>query len=250
MPDLIGPLLPKFDDDRSNNKALKKAAQYLIGYSLAITIAKTVPKTAGPLGFLTGLNLQPGKGITVKPLAVPLLYAPQPVGVVQPSVYGLPDVIGDPIEVFKLATTKNPDVAFANRFNDDLQKQKLEKLANEERSRRSTPAFQRELFADLAEGRLPRVPRPADVLNVKIGLDGLPFVPPPGLDTRPGVSVVGLLADRVEAIAGLLGAAEVVPGRVGSIPVIEPAQGENGTAQVIENLQRLDRFGRLNPPDP
>lgn len=250
MPNFISPLLPTFGLDEEFKKGLKKAEQYLIGYGVGITIARKIPATAKPLGFILGLNIVPGKGISIKPIALPLLYAPQPIGVMPPEYYHLPNTIADPLKLAKIALKKNRGEELQKAFDQDYIEQ--EERAEKKRvfGRATISEYTQRFAVDLAAGRVPAPPTIADAFGVSIGPDGIPSISRPdplGLDQPGGV---GPLFSEVNSLLDQLGAAGLVPGRAGSIPVIEPEQPQGDTAAIVGQIQRLDEFGRLNPPDP
>lgn len=250
MPNFIGPLLPSFGFSDETKKGLKKIELLAVSYALAVTVAKAVPATAKPIGFLTGLELAAGQGVKVKLgffLVTPL---PQPIGVAPPHLYGLPDVMGDPIALYKIARGPDSRDALARRMVSDEIKVDQKRAAEVVFDRQTQPQFTRDFSDAIIAGDSPRAPSLGDV----VGVPGLSFSDVPSLLTGgrlPGAdSPDQTVADLSSYAAVLARAAAGVLDRTGSIPVVQPGQPTTGTAAIVGQVQRLDQFGRLNPPDP
>jgi hypothetical protein len=166
MPNFFSPLLPTFGVDKDFKSGLKKAETYLIGYAVAITIARKIPSTAGPIGFALGLNIVPGKGISIKPLAVPLVYAPQPIGVMPPHYYHLPDIMGEPLDLAKILAKPNRKQLLIERIDRDYAIRDAEIVAKQKQSVKELTDYERQIFTDLTQGRIPAAPTPQQLLNI------------------------------------------------------------------------------------
>jgi len=250
MPNFIGPLLPTFGLEGEAKKAFKKAELLALTYALAITVAKKIPATAKPIGFVTGLELAPGAGVKLKPAFFYTMALPQPLGIIEPSKFGLPNSIGDPLLILDILTLPEREVVLKNQFQNDLREQALAAERMAENNRATATSLQRDFARAVLSGTAPRAPELGDVVGIPgLTFGGVPQVLATGrLPDRE--SPDSTVADLTSYAAVLARAAAGVLDRTGSIPVVQAAQPTTGTAAVIGQVQRLDQFGRSNPPDP
>lgn len=218
---------------------IKKAETYVLGYIAAVSVAKVVPATSGPIGFALGLQLAPGKGIAVRRSALLLLHAPQPIGVMPPHYYHLPDVMAEPLDLLKIARSENPRQQLRERVDADYAKRAVEQQLAAQQSVRDLTNYQRQLFDQLATGQLPTPPTPEQLF----GFDKLtPF--------EQLQAAVNAGFDPVVQVEqnGRLEFVNLVSGQV----VVPPAGllDDGGVGTVIGQIQTLQEFTRNNPPDP
>ncbi len=239
MPNLIGPLLPTFGVPQDYKSMVKKIDQYVLGYASGVTIAKVLPRTAAPIGILLGLQLAPGKGIQVRRGSLLLLHAPQPIGVMPPHYYHLPDIMADPVELAEILTAENARQKLRERVDADYAKRAVEQQLAAQQSVRDLTNYQRQLFDQLATGQVPTPPTPEQLFGFDklTPLEQLQAAVNAGFDPVVQVEQNG----RVEFV-------NLVSGQV----VVPPAGllDDGGAGTVIGQIQTLQEFTRNNPPDP
>lgn len=249
MPNFFSSFFPTFGAPKDFQAGIKKAEQYALGYAIAISVAKALPQTAGPIGLALGLELAPGRGIKIKPAALPLLYAPQPIGVMPPHYYHLPDIMGEPLDLAQILVKPNARANLRARVEADYKIRDAEIVEKQKQSVRDLTAYQRQVFDDLYAGRVPRPPTPQQIF----GLDKL---------SQPERLFAQLEAFPLPTLdAGGTGGALFLqpPFDGGTIP---PSPARDGGAmgiasaapdffgRLVSGFVFVDQFFAANPPDP
>lgn len=251
MPDVISPFLPVFDAEKKYNKPLRKAELFVLSYVAGITLVKKVPRLATPFKLLTGVTVVPGRGISIHPVAVVITaYAPQPIGIMPPENYQLPNTMGDPIAVGKSLKDDPSGRALRAQFQQDLFNQRIAAEKRAEQNVATMSAYEREVFADVAAGRVPRRPTVFDLTALKQNADGSLGVKLPGFQPTAGASLNDIIGGVVGELSGVLGTVPA-PGRDGAgIAFNPPGAGDRGGDPETDQLNGLSEMNRLNPPDP
>lgn len=239
MPNFVAPLLPTFGAPKDAEKMIKKAEQVAIGYGIGITIAKAIPATAGPIGFALGLNILPGKGIRIKPASLLLLHAPQPIGVMPPHYYHLPDLMAEPVDLAQIMLKKNRRELLDQRIEADYVKRGIEqRLAAEQRVRELTQ-FERDTFDALAARQVPRKPTVEELFAF-------------GKITQLERIKASLQAGATPIVTVVQdGQVKFIDFTTGQVLLTSPfAPTDMQASQILAQIQALPEFARLNPPDP
>jgi len=173
----------------------------------------------------------------------------RPVGVIPPHVYGINDVVADPVALYKYARS-GFDRAVIQK---EIDKNWAENTARQEKAaeRSSTLMSDRE-FAAVKDKALKVIASPPTIFQAA-GLDiPVPVVPSlselvPG--NAPVTFGVPQLADQLRAdlAAALAGTAAEKAGGSGGIV---PAESQSGTGPLGSAFLFADQFFAANPPDP
>lgn len=249
-PPSIGPLIPSPKDDFGEAaKAAKKAAMLAAAVGAAVIVERRFPKTTGPVvRFVTGLETVPGKGIKIKPGFVAWA-APQPIGLTPPRFVGLPDIFGDPLNMYKTDKVKES--------YDRLQKEKAERdfAAIHRVITEAEPALRERPIAFVATAKrkvqlaLEKLGPPEErilvITNKRSPVDERLFL------TMMNASLDAELARRQEAHPELM-AIDLRPPKKdgGSIGIVEESTTDSLINPVLLALGAIDAFFGANPADP
>lgn len=249
MPNFFSGLFPTFGADKDQKKMVVKAETYALGYALGITVAKVFPQTAGPIGLALGLELAPGKGIKIKPAALPLIYAPQPVGVMPPHYYHLPDIMGEPLDLAKILAKPNSRANLRARVEADYAIRDAEIIQKQQVSVREATAYQRQFLEQLQAGRIPDRPTPAQVLGLDRFAQGGRGLA--SLDTLNSLAFVQGPDGTFYIIDQVTGQkVAAFPARDGGAMGIAPPESTSGVGPLVGGFVFVDQFFAANPPDP
>jgi hypothetical protein len=249
VPNFFGSFFPTFGVPKDAEKGVIKAETYALGYALGISVAKAFPATAGPLGLALGLELAPGRGVRVKPAALPLIYLPQPIGVMPPHYYHLPDVMAEPLDLVNILRKPNARANLRARVEADYAIRDAQILAAQRQSERDANAYQRQVLADLQAGRLPDRPTPRQLLGLDkldqpaLARERLAGLPLPTLQQDGG----GVLV-TIDPTTGL--PVPTAPGKDGQPTIVAPAESTSGVGPLVSGFVFIDQFFAANPPDP
>jgi hypothetical protein len=247
----LGPLIPAPKSEYEERAAaIKKSAFYVVSYAAALSVARVFPKsTSKVVEVFTGLEIVPKKGIVLKPLALPLAMLPQPAGLVPPHLYRLPDVMGEPIDLYKIAKSDDPRKNLSDRVDHDYEvrhQNDLRYLAKYFASV-SDEELKQALYERQGRAGLDREQQQTVDVVIREGQRrGLAEIDPVG---NPGVFFFNNTYFRRYPTF------EVVPDPFskqdgGVNPVQTVVQLDNGGYINIEELRRMSRFNSDNPPDP
>ncbi len=246
----LGPFIPSPTDQFGEGAAAAKKVALVVGaVTAAQLLERRFPKTTGPLvHFLTGLETVAGKGIKIKPGFVAWA-GPQPIGATPPSLTGLPDVTGHPLDLLDSGKIKESA--------DKQQKERRERdeLVISKSIVDALPALRERDIGFVAQVitksriRLAELgPAPTDRIVVSVGTKG-------PVDER---LFTQLVLDA--ALAEVERRRDAGDPRL--IPVVRPPQKDGGATgynvpetdgrldPILVALNALDAFMSLNPADP
>jgi hypothetical protein len=137
MPPSIAPFLPKPNELDEAAAAAKKLALFSAATAAAFYAAPKYPQTVGAITeFLTGLQIKANRGVVIKP-SFGAMIAPQPIGLVPPRMYGIPQEFGHPIFFARIfgyyGGREQGKVEFNERVEKDRQKERELFAANARR---------------------------------------------------------------------------------------------------------------------